>query len=88
MTYRDKNDRLVVVLEVDDDDEISSRLSAYHNDDSQNIGDCHLNGYVKTGRTLASMSSDLKGYYNKALDNYGPALGEYIAAPDHTIFFS
>ncbi len=84
MTYRDKNDRLVMaVLKVDDDDEISSRLSLYNNDDSQNIGDCILNGYVKTGGKLENLDTKLKKYYNDAVDYYGPILEEYFTAPEY-----
>lgn len=84
MAYRDKNDRLVMaVLKVDDDDEIFSRLSLYSKDDSQNIGDCILNGYVKTGGKLANLDTKLKKYYNDAVDYYGPILEEYFTAPEY-----
>lgn len=77
VTYRDKNDRLVAgALSVDDDDSISFRLSMYASDDSQNIGDCVLNDYIKTKKNT---NSELTQYYEDAIDKYGPILGEYLA---------
>lgn len=84
--FHDKDDRLVVaVLSVDDDDDVFFRLSDYAYDDSQEIGDYYLNGYVKTGSTMASMSGELKKYYNEALDAYGPAMGTYTVTPEYIL---
>jgi len=88
MAFRDKNDRLVVaILKVDDDDEIFSRLSAYHNDASQDIGDCLLTGYIKTEGKQENLRSELKNHYNKAIDYYGPILEEYFATSEYVFTY-
>lgn len=77
--FRDKSDRLsAAMLAVEDDDDIHFQLFWYVMDESQNIGDCVLDGYVKT---VKNTNTELAQYFEEALNEYGPVLDEYIARP-------
>lgn len=83
VTYRDTENRLVAApLAVEDKDSISYMLYAYASDYSQNIGDCCINGYVKTHGLI---SSDLRQYFDEAVDKYGLALEEYLVKTDYLL---
>lgn len=86
--FHDRNDCLVAaILSVDDSDDIYARLSDDMMDENRNIGDCLVNGYVKTGSSLTSVSNELKKYYHEALDSYGPVLGEYSASLEYMLVY-
>lgn len=81
--FRDRNDRLVAAaLSVDDDDSIYSSLSWYAADESQNIGDYVVNGYVKTQK---NSNTKLTQYFDEAIDKYGPVLDEYFVKSQYML---
>ncbi len=86
--FHDRNDRLAAaVLSVDDNDDVYARLSEYILEEDQNMGDCFVRGYVKTGSSLISMAYELRKDYNEALAAYGNALGEPIASLEYMLVY-
>lgn len=76
--FFDANDDAVAVNFVTKkSDPIYSQLNRYQEDDSQQIGDCVLNCYVKASANTMSNSSEtkeLKQYFNEAVEAYEQAL--------------
>ncbi len=86
--FHDRNDcPVAAVLSVDDNDDIYARLSEYILGKDQNIGDCFVRGYVKTGGSLANLNYELRKYYNEALAAYGNALGEPVASLEYMLVY-
>lgn len=76
--FLDANDDAVAVRFVTKkSDPIYSQLNRYLEDDTQQIGDCVLNCYVKASANTMSSSSDaevLKQYFNEAVEEYQQVL--------------
>ncbi len=86
--FHDRNDCLAAaVLSVDNNDDIYDRLANYMAGEDQNIGDCFVRGYVKTGCSLANLNYELRNYYNEALAAYGNALGEPVASLEYMLVY-
>lgn len=77
--YFDANhDAVAVRFVTKKSDPIYSQLNRYLKDDSQQIGDCVLNCYVKVSANTMSNSSDtgeLRQYFDEAVEEYEQALG-------------
>lgn len=77
--FWDKNDQLTAaMLSVEDDDDIHSKLFRYVIDETQSIGDCVLDGYVKT---VKNTNTELTQYFEESLSEYGAVLDKFIARP-------
>lgn len=77
--FLDENDELVAVdLAVNKSDDVYSKLLAYANDASQQVGDCLLDCYVKVQRDAASDADStrkLHEFYDEAIDTYEEVMG-------------
>lgn len=86
--FHDRNDcPVAAVLSVDGNDDVYTRLSEYILEEDQNIGDCFVRGYVKTGGSLANLNYELRKDYNEALAAYGNALGEPVASLEYMLVY-
>lgn len=85
--FYDSNGRLVAVnMPVYGSDDIYYELMNYSEDDSQVIGDCIVNCYVKAS-TYVSDKDEVDQYFQEAIATYSEVLGENMIPLDCAFYY-